>query len=321
MNPMYIHSLSAVNAQYNRQGEAGVRSPENGRLIALEPDYKVYIPDAGLRRRMSRMVRMGVASALDCLGKVDKEQIGGIITSTGLGCLGDTEKFMNSLLDNQERLLNPTAFIQSTFNTIGAQIALWCKNHHYNMTYVHRGISFESALLDARLLFAEEEARQVLVGAVDELTETAFRIMQRMGFWRHIPAGEGAHFFVLGKEASEASRVMIRGVQTFPFLSSEHEIQKRLTRFLAEQECRPGDIDVLLHGGACPLVGSSACNRIDFKQYCGEYPTASAFAVWLGYNLLQGTGWGNIQPAQPGKVLIFNNYRNVSHSAILMEKA
>lgn len=56
------------------------------------------------------------------VGKVDA-----IITATGLGCLADTEKFMNALMDNREQMLNPTAFIQSTFNTVGAQLALLLK--------------------------------------------------------------------------------------------------------------------------------------------------------------------------------------------------
>lgn len=34
---------------------------------------------------------------------------------------------MNALMDNREQMLNPTAFIQSTFNTVGAQLALLLK--------------------------------------------------------------------------------------------------------------------------------------------------------------------------------------------------
>ena len=44
---------------------------------------------------------------------------------------------MNALMDNREQMRNPTAFIQSTFNTVGAQLALLLKIHAYNVTYVH----------------------------------------------------------------------------------------------------------------------------------------------------------------------------------------
>jgi len=144
---------------------------------------------------MSRIVKMGVACGLECMGELSPEKIGGIITATGLGCLVDTEKFLNNLLDNEERMLNPTPFIQSTFNTIGAQIALIHQIHAYNMTYVHRGLSFESALLDA-MMKIEEGSENILVGAMDEMTETSYIIQQRLGLLKGIEAGVGAKFFL-----------------------------------------------------------------------------------------------------------------------------
>ena len=117
---------------------------EEGKLRAVEPNYKETIAEAGLRRRMSRIVKMGVSAGLACANGA--YGVDAIITATGLGCLADTEKFLDSVVRNDESLLNPTAFIQSTFNTIGAQIALILKNSSYNVTYAHRGFSFESAL-------------------------------------------------------------------------------------------------------------------------------------------------------------------------------
>ncbi len=48
------------------------------------------------------------------------------------------------------------------------------------MTYVHRGLSFESALLDA-MMKIEEGSENILVGAIDEMTETSYIIQQRLG--------------------------------------------------------------------------------------------------------------------------------------------
>ena len=72
-----------------------------------------------------------------------------LLPDTGLGCLEDTEKFLSSIYTNEEKLLNPTPFIQSTHNTVAGAIALAIKCHGYNATYTHRGFSFESALEDA----------------------------------------------------------------------------------------------------------------------------------------------------------------------------
>lgn len=85
----------------------------------------------------------------------------------------------------------PPLYVKSAMiarlNTIGAQIALLTGNHSYNNTYVHRGFSFESALLDAALLLQEGEASTVLAGAVDEMTPALHAILGRMGCWEKPP--------------------------------------------------------------------------------------------------------------------------------------
>ena len=98
---------------------------------------------------MSRIVKMGVFAALSCLRNAEVEIPDAIIAGTGLGCLEDTEKFLGSMYTSEEKLLNPTPFIQSTHNTVAGAIALAIKCHGYNATYTHRGFSFESALIDA----------------------------------------------------------------------------------------------------------------------------------------------------------------------------
>ncbi len=187
--------------QATKTDEIGLREPVYINFAAsdgtLTTDIKELIPDAALRRRMSRIVKMGVSVGMECVRHVGAEQIDAIITATGFGCLDDSEKFLRTLIENDESLLNPTPFIQSTFNTVGGQIGLLLKNHGYNMTYTHRGRSFESALLDAILLIQSGETHCVLLGGFDNNTPSQLKIMERMGLWRHATAGEGAYFFVL----------------------------------------------------------------------------------------------------------------------------
>ncbi len=99
----------------------------------LKTDIKALIPDPMARRRMSRIVKRGVSVGMECLQAVGADTIDAIITATGFGCLDDSEKFLRNIIDTDEQLLNPTPFIQSTFNTVGGQIGLLCKNHCYNM--------------------------------------------------------------------------------------------------------------------------------------------------------------------------------------------
>lgn len=177
-------------------------------------DVKNLIPDAAMRRRMSRVLKMGVGTAVECLGGVEGiDSLDAIITATGLGCLADSEKFLRNVISDNEEFLNPTPFIQSTFNTLGGQIALLRHKKCYNMTYVNGNTSFEDALLDALMLMADSQAETVLVGAFDERTDSQQKIMARMGAYRHAECGEGCVFARLTATRTESSVAMITGME------------------------------------------------------------------------------------------------------------
>ena len=169
-------------------------------------DIKELVPDAGMRRRMGKLLRQAVGTAAELLGKSACVP-DAIITATGLGCLADSEKFLQNIVRDSEELLNPTPFIQSTFNTVGGQIALMGRNHCYNLTYVDRGHSFEAALTDALLLVRENKARKLLLGAFDENIELSVEIMRRLGI---APQKEGSVFALLSAEKTENSIGRIR---------------------------------------------------------------------------------------------------------------
>lgn len=269
-------------------------------LTANEPDYKEWIKDPMLRRRMNRIVKMGVACALQCIDGTPAGQIDSIITATGLGCLADTEKFMNNLLNNQEQLLTPTPFIQSTFNTVGSQIAMLCQNQGYNMTYVHRGLSFESALLDG-MLRLEEGDRNVLVGAFDEITPTSHTILKRLATFRNNREGEGAQFFLLSQAKTEKSIARIAAPQTYSSVNV----------YLQKNGLSNSDIDLLIYdrGTINNDNGEDFFRKTyfphtpyeRFKEYCGEYQTASAFAVWYAVQKLS-------KDKSLKHILVYNTY-------------
>ncbi len=202
----------------------------------LTTDVKELIPNALLRRRMSEIVKAGVSVGMDCINKVGAEKIDAIITATGLGCIADSEKFLQIILNNNEELLNPTPFIQSTFNTVGGQIALMCKNHKYNMTYTHRGTSFEAALLDAVLLIEDSEAENVLLGSFDFNIPTMFDVLGRLKPWEGKILGEGAYFFVLSKDKTPET---IASVDIPRFIEngvSLEELEKEFPNLIQKKE-------------------------------------------------------------------------------------
>lgn len=334
-SPVYINSLASIHAEGANEG-----SPY---LTAQEPDYKSIITDANLRRRMNRMVKMGVACGLECLGDTSPKKIQGIITATGWGFLADTEKFMNAIIDQKEQSLNPTPFIQSTFNTIGAQIALLRGIQTYNMTYVHRGSSFESALEDA-LVKTRERKGSILVGAVDECTPTSYTIQQRLGMLRGIQAGEGAQFFLLDNQPNNETAAELCACFTYPMSDDEVdniEIKEewavddtRMKNLLFIASIFPiyvvleargltlDDIDWVVIGENkkqnkfCERLKACFPNTVhsSFKDECGEYPTASSYALWKVVNAFK-------DPNHPAKVaLIYNCYQPGIHSFIIVRK-
>ena len=333
--PVYINSIASIHPEGAKEG--------CDYLPAQEPDYKSIITDANQRRRMSRIVKMGVACGLNCLGDIAPKKIEGIITATGWGCLADTEKFLNNIIDQKEQSLNPTPFIQSTFNTIGSQIALLRNIHSYNMTYVHRGTSFESALADG-ILKIREGKKNILVGAVDEWTPTSHTIQQRLGMLKGVQAGEGAQFFLLSNRPSDETAVELctARVDNLPTdLPSEIEEEWSEDTVLIKQPTlllllgavyglvtgrgfKIEDIDWFVSGESGSKeqnmlykeIGECFTNAVcsTFKEECGEYPTASAYALWKVVNALK-------DPNHPAKVaLIYNCYEPGTHSFIIVKK-
>ena len=171
-------------------------------VSADEPDYKEVITDANLRRRMGRLLKMAVWCGLKSLDGVPSERVAGIITSTGAGFMKDTISFGSSIYDREETLLNPSPFMQSTFNTASGYIALIRKIHAYNTTYVQQADGFAASLLDAAMLLDDAgEGDVALVGAFDEVAPEVDVIRQRLGLYRvgdgFLPLGEGAAAFLL----------------------------------------------------------------------------------------------------------------------------
>ena len=245
-------------------------------------DIKQLIPDAGLRRRMSHVIKSAVTTAVECVGGIDN--IGtydAIITATGWGCLADSEKFLRNIIVDKEQLLNPTPFIQSTFNTVGGQIALLNHNHCYNVTYVNRSHSFEDALLDAMMRIDDGESENVLVGAFDEQTPSQHRIMERMGAFRNINDGEGSVFVKLRAYRSEESIAKLTAIY-FPtenltkqecfehFATSENVVL--LYNTYAQHGLYP-TVSARCFADAVKLIENGTKEVIVYNEYFGATPT------------------------------------------------
>src|ERR1700744_689940 len=259
---IYIRSSSCISPQKTFGSEdflTDVVEYNGTRLKAIEPDYKDFI-DPKQIRRMSHIIKMGVAAAKDCLNRSGVEMPGAIITGTAFGCMEDTVTFLTRIVELEEEMLPPTAFIQSTHNTVAAQIALMLQCHAYNNTFVHKGISFESALLDATMLLKEQEADNILVGGTEEMVDVSFTVLTRLGIYKRWPllnlalfstetsgtiGGEGAVLFLLTDKPSDDN---LAGLTALKTLYKPKNIEESIVAFLAENSLKIDDIDVIITG-------------------------------------------------------------------------
>lgn len=174
MNNCYIQSIAQISCQTPLSDDWFENPAVYDCAFAPTPEYpwKEFISPA-LARRMSPLMRRCMTTSLKVLEEsaVQNMQPDSIITSTELGCMDNSEKFLTDITLNNEQSPKPTPFMQSTHNTLGSTVAIHLGCHGYNNTYTHGNTSFESALLDAYLQIRTGTAHNILLGAHDEVTQ------------------------------------------------------------------------------------------------------------------------------------------------------
>lgn len=192
-----------------------------------EADYKQFIPPLEARR-MGRILKRAIATAKDALGHTAIETPEAIVTGTGLGCIENTEIFLDALCRQGEDQMMPTRFMQSTHNTVSSIIAINLHAHGYNATYAHNTISFQSALLDALLQLRRGSIGNALVCADDEMTPSYHALLCKGGYLRDKKAAECAVSMVLSTEPSDSALCEIADIKML-YRPSEEEKQRALS--------------------------------------------------------------------------------------------
>jgi len=318
---MYINAASTISHQPTFQNSGfskHIESLETDTEL-MSPDYKAYI-EAGLLRRMSKILRMSVAASVDCLKQAGIEQPDAIVVGTGLGCLQDTEKFLTNFL-TIEGLLPPTSFIQSTHNTIAGQISLSIGNHGYNMTHTQNTLSFEHALIDTFLLLGEGN-NQILTGAADEYIPFLDEAAEHLLPASKLNLTSGASFFVLSNNQSEKSLAKIKDVETIGLVGN---IDAAIDTFLSKNFLNVSEVDLILYADfdAPSSMVSNAYQYfnehyqansilVNYVRLSGLYPTNSAFALHYAVDKMQ-------QHPEIKKVLIMNGLNKINLGLTLIE--
>lgn len=151
---------------------------------ADDTDISQYISPAEARR-MTPQTRRIVAVAKRAMKEANIEQPDAILCATQWGCMLQSMRFLQDMLDSNEQQLKPTPFIQSTHNTIASLIAILTGNHGYNATYSQGQQSLACALKDVQAQMALGLIENALVLEFDEQVEAWDHVLQQIGEQTH----------------------------------------------------------------------------------------------------------------------------------------
>lgn len=347
----YINGIGCVSAQHTFEGEFAwaFQTPEDLNVLPIvKPNYGDYFSPIAARR-MAKGVKNGIVASAIAMKEAGLEMTDAIITGTGMGCIEDSDKFLKAIIDNNEEFLTPTSFIQSTHNTVGSQIALGMQCKAYNFTYVNAAVSFESALLDAKMQIDANEAASILIGGVDEMTDYTASLFKLAGFIKDdaegtFPVlnsktqgtvfGEGSTFFVLENKITASTYAEVVDIEMLNEIAVD-AVSQKAERFLESNGLSIADIDLLITGingdaNFCAYYDALTQQKLAhtpqayYKHLSGEYNTASAFGLYVAANILKTQQLpailkvNAIGQSQFRNILLYNQYRGIDHSFTLI---
>lgn len=353
MKKTYINGVGCVSAQKTIDTEflEELVLHENENMLPIQaPNYKDFISPTAIRR-MAKGVKNGIVASATAMKEANVEMVDAIITGTGLGCIEDSHKFLKALIDNNEEFLTPTSFIQSTHNTVGSQIALGLQCKAYNFTYVNAAVSFESAILDAKMQIDANEAATILIGGIEEMSDYTAKLFQLAGFIKKesdapysvldskttgAVYGEGATFFVLEDKKSPSSYAEIVDVVMINTLTID-EVDSEIQEFLKSNNLQITDIDAIVLGFNGDVAYDDYYKNLSenlfantpqlyYKHLSGEHNTASAFGLWVGSKIIktqqipQVLKVNTLEKASYKNLLLYNQYRGIDHSFTLISQ-
>ena len=149
-----------------------------------DTDISQYISSAEARR-MTRQTRRIVVAAKRAMKEASIEKPDAIICATQWGCMAQSMRFLQDMMDSNEQQLKPTPFIQSTHNTIASLIAILTGNHGYNATYSQGTQSLECALIDIQTQMALGMINNALVLEFDEQVDAWDQVLQQINDQTH----------------------------------------------------------------------------------------------------------------------------------------
>lgn len=324
---IYIKSAKQISIQ-QPLSEEWMTNPiryEGGLAHAMEANYRDYLSPMEARR-MAPIMKRALATALEAMRQSGIAHPDAIITGTSIGSLDNTERFLDSILENGEELLKPTYFMQSTHNTVGSMLGIYTKTHGYNNTYSHGELSFDLALQDAFTQMRLGKIENALVCGNDEIVDSYYELLKKRGYVGvegMCTCGEVSVAMMLDNKKSDDCLCSLEGIS----ISHNGEVNG---------DWDLSDVDVVFTG----LNGNPANDQYyshmfshlplaQYKYVLGEHFTSSAFGVYAAAHCLKQGYVPDFmyyarKPESPkpiNKILIVNQRGGKDLSLIILRKA
>jgi len=210
---------------------------------------------------------------------------------TALGCMTETEAFLENMIRTHEAEPKPRAFSSSVHNALASRVSIALEAKGECRTFTHGEISFVQACFAAGRRWQDGGTEPALVGALDETTPMVERgrAVCHPGETRE-PA-EGGAVFLCGAGEVALARVLAVAY------ARPREPGAWLARCLsgialdvALVDLREADMEKK------EIVRALGTETLASKRWTGDHPSACACACALGVALLAG----EVAPAAVG---------------------
>lgn len=306
---VYIKAATQISMQ-QPLSEAWMTAPVEHTepyVRSLDPNFRDWLNPLE-SRRMGKILKRALVTAQKVMHDSGVQQPDAVITGTGLGCIENTELFLDQLCREGEEMLKPTYFMQSTHNTISSLISIHDHLHGYNTTYSHKSVSFDSAFLDAYTQLLLGDIHTALVTGNDEMTPTYFSILQRAGY-----VGQPGQV-----AAGEASVAMMLTTDPTDALCEVEEVRMSVK----DLQLPSSPVDLLVLGTNGVPQNDSLYQKVaqqmpevetfEYKRLFGESYTVSGIGVYAAAHL--------ICKGRANRILFVNHSDNLDVTYITLKK-
>ena len=303
------------------------------------PIAKGMIP-AGKLRRLGKIQKMALSSTRRAIDDSSIDQTKSdvsVVVGTGLGSMNETVNFLENMFVNKEEFPKPTCFTNSVHNAVASQIAIIFQCRSENHTFTQNAMSFEIALKHSMTLLEDNRAKYSIVCGCDELCGWFLDYGKHMRWWKSDPAalmpmkgattpgtipGEGSASFILCNHAYipvGSSAVKIAAIEVCYIApgATSKSLADFITTSLTANELQLSDIDRIIFGanaGTSDKIYLDVKKQLDivsekiiayetYKQYCGEFCTASAIGLAKAVEILKNQ---NPHKQKPQTFMIYN---------------